>query len=943
MLRLAWIGCLIGFPLVWAEAQSPFFRHYPLGDAFPGVRCEVVYQSPDRFIWIGSNKGLFRYDGWAYTPYSRSDSLSVKVTAIFQDKNCTLWVGYEDGKIFHLNWKGDMKPWTQEGAGLQTPIKGFAEDNQGGLWIATYGEGLFVVKEGRLQAREGISGKDIYCLLADPEGNIWMGTDLGVDICTPSGEVRHMSVADGIIREMALEGSRRIWLGAFSSGVYTCDLKTMEITQAVGANIQSPITSLAVFEGREVWIGTENKGLFRHDIPAGVTRPVSTAKNDPAGKIFDLLRDLEGNMWVLSSKPGISSTNRQFEMVDASPGPIQALIVHSSGVLWVGTPQGLFETLPGFQFRKVLGINVVSLYEDPHGNIWAGAFDEGVTCLNPATGRVRRIGLADGLANGSVLSIDGTADRVWLATLGGVTEFELAADPLEGGPLPHHSFDQESGLGTNFVYKVFADSKNRVWFGTDGQGISVLENGRIANYPKAEGVALQAVYSITEDRAGRIWLSTAKEGIFSFDGESFRRLAFKEGLRDLAITGLATDYKGNILIVHPSGVDLLDPETGHLIYFDEAVGIEDFEPNLNAVCKGQNGQIWIADQDGLIQYTPLQEFQSIHPQTVLTGVWAFPDAIDFSRVNTFSYFQNHLVFDYIGLWYTDPQAVEYHYKLEGFDRDWITSRDHRVVYSNLPPGKYVFQLRSTENAAFQDEPMVAYSFEIQAPFWKQPLFIVGAVAVGALLLIGFIRFRDQRIRRMAELEREKIESQYEALKSQINPHFLFNSFNTLAALIEENPKGAVEYVEQISDFYRSILQYREKNLIALEEELGLVRNYVYLLEKRFGSHLALVIDVAAGGSYYVAPLTVQMLVENAVKHNVISRSRPLFIEIRIEEGAWLSVCNNLQKKTSPAPSTGFGLESIVHRYGLMTTRKVQIEESQSRFCVRIPLLHNGDV
>ncbi|MCB9040652.1 MAG: histidine kinase [Lewinellaceae bacterium] len=156
------------------------------------------------------------------------------------------------------------------------------------------------------------------------------------------------------------------------------------------------------------------------------------------------------------------------------------------------------------------------------------------------------------------------------------------------------------------------------------------------------------------------------------------------------------------------------------------------------------------------------------------------------------------------------------------------------------------------------------------------------------------------------------------MKSQINPHFLFNSFNTLITIIEENPEIAVEFVEKLSDFYRSILQYREMEVISLREEVVLVQNYAFLLKKRFGDSLSLTVHHNEEQAY-IAPLTLQILVENAVKHNIISKSRPLNIEI-CAGGEYITVRNNLQKKIAMELSTGFGLQSIVNRYALLVDR-----------------------
>ena len=199
-----------------------------------------------------------------------------------------------------------------------------------------------------------------------------------------------------------------------------------------------------------------------------------------------------------------------------------------------------------------------------------------------------------------------------------------------------------------------------------------------------------------------------------------------------------------------------------------------------------------------------------------------------------------------------------------------------------------------------------------------------------------VRSREARFRREAQLKRERVESQFEALKSQINPHFLFNSFNTLITIIEENPRVAVEYVEHLSDFYRSIIVYRERDFISLQEEMELVRNFSFLLQKRYEEGFKLESRIN-GKTGQVMPLALQMLVENAVKHNVISASKPLTVEIFSENDGYITVRNNIQKKIKPEASTHFGLQSLVNRYQLLGEKPVIVKDDGKYFTVKVPL------
>lgn len=188
-------------------------------------------------------------------------------------------------------------------------------------------------------------------------------------------------------------------------------------------------------------------------------------------------------------------------------------------------------------------------------------------------------------------------------------------------------------------------------------------------------------------------------------------------------------------------------------------------------------------------------------------------------------------------------------------------------------------------------------------------------------------------------KRENIQSQLAGLKSQVNPHFLFNSLNTLTYIIPEDPDKAVKFVQKLSRVYRYILELRNKELISVEEELAFLDNYIFLLKERFGNNLHISIDIPEG--YYhcqIVPLSLQILLENAIKHNIISSQKPLHIDIFLKDRVLLSIRNNLQLKIQKMPSTKVGLQNIKNRYSFFTDKEVEIEKTEDFFLVSIPIL-----
>lgn len=190
-----------------------------------------------------------------------------------------------------------------------------------------------------------------------------------------------------------------------------------------------------------------------------------------------------------------------------------------------------------------------------------------------------------------------------------------------------------------------------------------------------------------------------------------------------------------------------------------------------------------------------------------------------------------------------------------------------------------------------------------------------------------------------ELRRISTQSQLQLIKSQINPHFLFNSLNVLSGLVLNNNKEANTFIEAFSKVYRYILNNQEKEIVTLQSEIDFVKPYIFLLEKRFNEGLKIDIDIPDKyNNWFIIPVALQMLIENAIKHNVVSRSKPLHILLKANGDESLLVRNNKQPKLTPEISSGIGLKNIQQRYELVSGQSVKVVEANDYFEVILPLL-----
>ncbi|MCD4747106.1 MAG: histidine kinase [Bacteroidales bacterium] len=227
----------------------------------------------------------------------------------------------------------------------------------------------------------------------------------------------------------------------------------------------------------------------------------------------------------------------------------------------------------------------------------------------------------------------------------------------------------------------------------------------------------------------------------------------------------------------------------------------------------------------------------------------------------------------------------------------------------------------------------------QAVFFILLIQIVITIIIASVLYSKmFFSFWREAAINEEKLKHERLAFQYESLKNQVNPHFLFNSLNALSSLVYKDPGLAEKFIKQLSEVYRYVLEQKDKEVIDIPTELKFVENYIYLQKIRYGNSLKFKNNLQKDNSKMLVPLSVQMLVENAIKHNIISEEEPLNIEIYNENNDYIIIKNNLQKKNVIKDSGNIGLSNIKARYEYLTDKPFIVESSAKDFIVKIPLL-----
>jgi len=892
-------------------AQKYNFLNYSVGEGLTQSHISSICEDSQGNLWLGSpGGGIMKYDGYTFTSYMEEDGLTNNfVRIIYSDQSGILWIGTEegvcsfDGKSF-IPLEGDDGPENKI-------VKVIIQDKAGDLWFGTEQNGLFRysgTKFFHYTADNGLPDNMIHCLFSDDNGDIWIGTNRGA--CRYNHKDFHCySKRDGlstnVIRGITKDNNGNLWFATFGRGADCYDGNYFVSYTTFDGLCSNTINTIFKDNEGDLWFGTAI-GISRYD---GVSFKNYTEKSGLAGNVVvSIYQDASLNMWFGTSGGGISKLDNErfmhFEENENMGRWIYAIVQDTSGNMIFGTSKGgvtvyngkdytLFKGRDGFTYSKVK-----SLLLAPDNSIWFGTIGDGA--YNFSNNKIfhysRQKGLNSDLITGITTDIKG---NIWFSTLdAGVCCYKKDSSG-------YIIFAEEDGLGSNRVYSIEADSIGNIWLGTAKGGLIRIKeitddtaHYTITCYTKKEGLPSNTIRSIVTDSLNNIYLGTAGGGISIYSGEQFITISKKNGLRSNNIYSLIFDDNNNLWVGTGQGIDKVFLGEGFTVkacnHYGKSEGFTGVEICRNSCFKDSKGNIWFGTVNGAVRYNPVEDVvYNVPPKIHITGIRLFFDNIsdtEFADSLTGWYLlpedlvlpndQNNLSFEFTGISLRNPDAVRYKWKLEGFDKKWSPVMSQReATYSNIPPGRYCFKVIACNEYGIWNEKPALFEFRILYPIWQKWWFITLATGI-FLVVIWFIFYmRLKRIKkenwiRQEKLEMEKniIELEQEAARLQMNPHFIFNSLNSIQGFIAQNDAFlAKRFLAKFARLMRLILENAREEYIPLGNELEMLENYLEL--EKLTTNNKFEYEVSIEGSIdpeatEIPPMMIQPFIENAIIHGI---------------------------------------------------------------------------
>ncbi|HPM87381.1 MAG TPA: two-component regulator propeller domain-containing protein [Bacteroidales bacterium] len=747
------------------KSQTYQFRNYGKESKIPDGFIYTVNQDNKGYLWVGTRKGISKFDGFDFHNVEFPDSAGGRYpTACLKDRTGKLWFGCSDGTLFFTE-ENELKPLEINN---NKSISSVVEAPDGAIWIVPQADAVFRINpSGNNDPRSFSVDQDkmLFSASFTGSGDILLGTQENIQIMRIQDDslIVHDTIQgfnySNVTAIQKLQNSDYFLAGTNGSGLFLLNLSgnSKELKRLSGSEELAYLDVQSIFQDSDnySWVSTNGSGILRLKTSPSGTEVINWGFIDsktglPANNIRTVFRDVEGNYWIGYFGEGLSMLP-SMALAFYSPGNIP----EANNIIYVnklnkdyilGTPTGYYifdiennSTRSFTDLRRSTGNNeITAYYADKNGSLWIGTGGGGLF-LKGFSGPVRQFYRTDNSSEDYILNIHVSNEFIWLGTLNGVIILDSKTGTLRGryntnNGLPHNRIDQICLLsdGTASV----ATQTDRIYIIDPLKGVS-------SGNAIMRGPTMNVISSCCQSRDGNIWVATTGNGIFEFSGDSLTSYTRADMLMTDYCYSILADSLDRIWIGHDRGISRYDRSTGVMKTYGT-----DFAKggicNPAAIFEAPGGRILIGTSQGLIVYDTGKEQKTHQPPVSNINSVSINDVVyPFRNSFTLPYNKKYkIVINYVGISLRDPERVYYQTMLENWDDDWTDWNTDREVLISPRDGKYRFIMNSINAEGFSGEP-VSFDLVIRTPFWRTWWFflLVASAVTGIVILI--IRQREK--------------------------------------------------------------------------------------------------------------------------------------------------------------------------------------------------------
>lgn len=787
--------------LSYAQSKNLIFNNINIEQGISQSTIEDIFQDSEGYIWLGTNDGLNRYNGYEFKIYNYEEyqnSISHNgITDITEDKYGNIWVNTVSG-VNKINKKTEkISNYTEINGKIKedsTTEIIVTKDNN--ILVGTYeGLNIYNAKEDRfdiiLEQKDGILSSCIYSIDEDINGNIWIGTELGLNKLSKDFKVLETYTSESEIYNIFCDDENGfVWAGSDSSGLLKIDTKTKEVTQYIN--------------------------------------DIEDENSIPANQVGAIIRDSKGNLWVGTTN-GLARYNEKNDSFDVYKNKVydknslvyndvRSIIEDREGVLWVGTYSGIsiFDTESSIKYYNaglddgyLLSENMVhGIYEDDEGYLWIGSRTKGVNIIDRENNTSKSINMENNnvIQSNSINDITGYKDFIFVATDAGVLKINKKENTIQ-------NYNLEDGLIGENVKDIFVCDKNYLWIGsTNGLNLLDIENDKIIDMTDYvdEGSYVRYVYQgqdgsyyigflrdgglgiiepnsketkyyknipndktsissnriryINEDSKGNIWIGTSY-GLNKYDPKTkvFKRYTTSDGIANNTIYGVLVDDNDNIWVSTNKGISQIDTKNNTVNNLSVTDGLQGNEFNGNAAFKSKSGELFFGGINGLNAFYS-EDVNSINNKSKVIFDGFKVNDKDYLDINGLKFDNNteNIKIKFFTPVYSSNKNISYEYELIGSNSSKATTKENYVIYNDLLPGKYTFKVRAVDSRGdISDSETMEFS--IKYPFWMSPIACFIYLVIAILFIINNkykLKYLDRLVKsRTKELEEQMIKNE----------------------------------------------------------------------------------------------------------------------------------------------------------------------------------------